>query len=101
MKEKVLSLVFFAVALAVFMGLDPIIHQALAGTGGAEVQTWWTDLTNGLKGYWGKIIAIAFIGLAILAGKSGSIIFAFFLFFIGLSIGTLPDIVDSRYTLLF
>lgn len=101
MRELSRGIALFTLTLAVLLGLDPTIHFVLAGTGGSEVSSWWTDLSNGLKGTWGKIIAAAFIGLAFIAGKSGGIIPAIFMFFLGISVGTIPDIVNSRYTITF
>lgn len=101
MREKAFSLVVFSVTFGVLLGLDAMFAQALAGTGGSEISSWWTDLTNALKGTWGKLIAAAFIGLAFIAGKSGGIIPAIFMFFLGISVGTIPDIVDARYTVTF
>ncbi len=83
------------------VGLLAVVEPSFAGTGGTELGTWWTDLTNGLKGTWGKLMAAGFIGLALLAGKQGAIIPAIFMFFLGLSVGTIPDIVDARYTATF
>jgi len=101
MKEVFKGLSIFTITLAVMLAVDPVISQAFAGTGGAEVSSWWTDLSNGLKGTWGKLIAAAFIGLAFVAGKSGGVIPALFLFFLGISVGTIPDIVNARYTITF
>lgn len=73
---------------------------AFAGTGGSEVDSWYTDLTNALKGTWGKIIAVAFLGLTIILFKSGSILGGIFMMLVGLGVGTIPDIVDAKYTAL-
>ena len=73
---------------------------AFAGTGGSEVASWYTDLTNALKGTWGKIIAVAFLGLTIILFKSGSILGGIFMMLVGLGVGTIPDIVDAKYTAL-
>lgn len=72
-----------------------------AGTGGAEVASWYTELSAALQGNWGKLGALAFVILAVLALKSGGIIPGGLLFFLGMSIGTIPGMVDSRYTMLF
>ena len=101
MKEKAISLAIFGLTLGILLGVDPIFSQAIAGTGGSEISSWWTDLSSALKGTWGKLIAAAFIGLAIIAGKSGGVIPAIFMFFLGISVGTIPDIVDTKYTLTF
>lgn len=72
-----------------------------AGTGGAEVASWYTDLSSALQGSWGKLGAVAFIVMALLALKQGGIVPGAFLFFLGISIGTIPSMIDSKYTLLF
>lgn len=87
------------VALATVIALAPDL--SFAGTGGAEVQTWYQDISNSLKGFWGKLIALAFIGFSLMAFKQGAIIPAIFLIFIGLGVGIIPDMVDARFTLLF
>ena len=73
---------------------------AFAGTGGSEVNSWYSDITDALKGTWGKIIAVAFLGLTIILFKSGSILGGIFMMLVGLGVGTIPDIVDSKYTAL-
>jgi len=84
---------------AVFIVSAFIITSSFAGTGGSEIASWYTDISNALQGTWGKIGAVAFIVLSIMILKNGSILGGAFLFFLGLSIGTIPDIVDSTYTL--
>lgn len=71
-----------------------------AGTGGAEVASWYTDLSAALQGTWGKIIAVVFIGLSLMSFKQGLIVPGLFLVFLGLSVGTIPGIVDSKFTML-
>ncbi len=88
-------------ALALVLGLALVPELAMAGTGGAEVQAWYTDISNALKGFWGKLIALAFIGFSLIAFKQGAIIPAIFLIFIGLGVGIIPDMVDARFTLTF
>ncbi|UXC30534.1 hypothetical protein N3114_05810 [Aliarcobacter butzleri] len=73
---------------------------AFAGTGGSEVNSWYSDITDALKGTWGKIIAVAFLGLTIILFKSGSILGGIFMMLVGLGVGTIPDIVDAKYTAL-
>jgi|GEM_PF-1269179 len=73
---------------------------AYAGTGGSEVNSWYADISNALKGTWGKILAVAFLGLTIILFKGGAIIAGIFMMLIGLGIGTIPDIVDAKYTAL-
>jgi len=72
--------------------------SALAGTGGSEVSSWYTDLSGNVKGFWGKIIAFAFMAVAIMAFKGGMIVVGIFMGFLGMSIGTIPDMIDSKYT---
>ncbi len=83
--------------IVLFLGLSSI---AFAGTGGAELSTWYTDLSGGLKGAWGKVIAVAFIAIALMLFKNGAIIAGVFMIFLGLSVGTIPDIVDAKFTAL-
>lgn len=79
----------------VFFGMN-----AFAGTGGAELQAWYTDISSALQGFWGKIIAAAFMGIAIILFKGGGIIGGIFMMMIGLSVGMIPDIIDSKFTAL-
>ena len=88
-----------AVLLTGLLALSPDL--AFAGTGGSEVSGWYTDVSNALKGIWGKLIAMAFIGFSLVAFKEGAIIPAIFLIFVGLGVGIIPDIVDARFTLTF
>lgn len=92
MAKKVLPFILLFIAFNVSL---------YAGTGGAEVSSWYTDLSSALQGSWGKLGAIAFIVMALLALKSGGIVPGAFLFFLGISIGTIPSMVDARYTMLF
>ncbi len=86
------KLLIVAVVLAVFS------ISAFAGTGGSEVASWYTDISAGLKGGWGKIIAAVFIAIAFMAFKGGGIVIGIFMGFLGLSVGSIPDIIDSKYT---
>lgn len=72
---------------------------AFAGTGGAEVQSWWVEISSSLKGYWGMLLAVFFIADAIIAFRAGSVPLGIFFFLIAILIGTVPDIVAARYTL--
>lgn len=87
----------YLLALALLMCFGA---NAFAGTGGAELQAWYTDISGALQGFWGKIIAAVFMGIAIILFKSGGIIGGIFMMMIGLSVGMIPDIIDSRYTAL-
>jgi hypothetical protein len=93
--------VAFALALVLVGLLTLSPDLAFAGTGGTEVAGWYTDVSNALKGIWGKLIAMAFIGFSLVAFKEGAIIPAIFLIFVGLGVGIIPDIVDARFTLTF
>lgn len=84
--------------LAIFILFNASLY---AGTGGAEIASWYTDLSSALQGTWGKLGAVVFIVLAMLAAKSGGIVPAGFLLFLSFSIGTIPSMVDARYTMLF
>lgn len=96
--HKVMPLFALALVLSVLVLVPDL---AMAGTGGAEVQSWYTDISGALKGFWGKLIALAFIGFSLIAFKQGAIIPAIFLIFVGLGVGVIPDIVDARFTLTF
>jgi len=74
--------------------------SVFAGTGGTELDSWYTDLSGALTGTWGKIIAAFFIGTAIIIFKTGGVIGGIFMVMIGLSIGTIPTIINSKYTIL-
>lgn len=86
--------------LKVFVLLGILGVAAFAGTGGSEVDAWYTDISDALKGTWGKIIAVAFLGLTIILFKGGSILGGIFMMLVGLGVGTIPDIVDAKYTAL-
>lgn len=92
MTKKVLPFILLLIAFNVSL---------YAGTGGAEVTSWYTDISSALKGSWGKLGAVALIVMALLALKSGGILPGVFLFFLGISIGGIPDMVDARYTMSF
>lgn len=93
------NLLFSLGLLVALIALAPDL--SFAGTGGTEVQAWYQDISDSLKGFWGKLIALSFIGFSLMAFKQGAIIPAIFLIFIGLGVGVIPDVVDARFTLLF
>lgn len=74
---------------------------ALAGTGGSELTSMWNEISAGLQGVWGKIIAILFVGFALMAGKGGNMLMAFAMFVIAMLIGTIPGIINARFSLTF
>ncbi len=79
-----------------------LFHISLqAGTGGTEVTSWWLTVSDGLKGGCGKLITVIFIGRALLSFRSGLIIGGIFLFLLGISVGSIPNMIDAKYTLLF
>ena len=86
--------------IKLFVLLSLLGVSAFAGTGGSEVDAWYTDISDALKGTWGKIIAVAFLGLTIILFKGGSILGGIFMMLVGLGVGTIPDIVDAKYTAL-
>lgn len=86
--------------LKIFILLGILGISAFAGTGGSEVNDWYTDISEALKGTWGKIIATAFLGLTIILFKSGALLAGIFMLMIGFGVGMIPDMVDSRYTAL-
>jgi hypothetical protein len=91
----------FALALVLVGLLTLSPDLAFAGTGGTEVSGWYTDVSDALRGIWGKLIAMAFIGFSLVMFKEGAIVPAIFLIFVGLGVGVIPDIVDARFTLTF
>ena len=94
------ALVFtLALVLVGLLALSPDL--AFAGSGGSEVASWYNDIASALRGFWGKLIAMAFIGFSLVFFKDGAIIPAIFLIFVGLGVGIIPDIVDARFTLTF
>ena len=96
--KKLLTLGVFSLTVAVLLGIDPIIHNAFAGTGGTEVNAVWDFVKNGLQGTWGKILAAIFIGFAILAAKGGNGIATIIFAAIAFIIGSIPTIVESGYS---
>jgi len=88
-----------ALLLTGLLALSPDL--AFAGTGGSEVSSWYNDIAAALQGFWGKLIAMAFIGLSLVAFKDGAIVLGIFLVFLGLGVGIIPEIVDARFTLTF
>jgi len=100
-RSQASAAVVFALALllAGLLALSPDL--AFAGTGGSEVASWYNDIASALQGFWGKLIAMAFIGFSLVFFKNGAIIPAIFLIFVGLGVGIIPDIVDARFTLTF
>jgi len=87
-------------ALSVIFALALVVG-AHAGTGGSELTSMWNEISSGLQGFWGKIIAVLFVGLALAAAKGGNILMAFAMFIIGMLIGTIPSLIDARYSLTF
>ena len=59
---------------------------------------WYNDISAALQGTWGKIIAVAFLGLTIILFKGGAILAGIFMMMVGFGVGMIPDMVDARYT---
>ncbi len=87
-------------ALALFM-VFVAGTTTFAGTGGSELTSVWTEISNGLQGFWGKIIAVLFVGLTLVAAKGGNMLMAFAMFVIAMVIGVIPGVIDARFTLTF
>ena len=77
-----------------------MVGMSFAGTGGSELSSVWNEISTGLQGFWGKIIAAIFIGLTLVAAKGGNGIMAFAMFIIAMIIGVVPGVIDSRYSLI-
>jgi len=90
------NLYFLPFILALLLG-----DVSFAGTGGSELASLWDEIVQGLQGYWGKIIAVALLGFAILMGVRANWLMAFALLVISFSIGIIPGVIDTRYTLTF
>ena len=92
MRREVLTVALFTI---IFAGVS------FAGTGGSELTSIWNEISQGLQGFWGKIIAVLFVGLTLVAAKGGNMLMAFAMFVIAMVIGVIPGIIDARYTLTF
>lgn len=77
-----------------------LLGFAYAGTGGAELDSWYVLISDSLQGTWGKIIAAFFIGTAIIIFKQGGIIGGIFMVLLGMSIGSIPGIINSKYSII-
>jgi len=95
--KRGLQFQFFGYLVATFVLSLP----ALAGTGGSELSSLWTEITNGLQGFWGKLIAVLFVGFSLVAAKGGNMLMAFAMFILAMTISIIPGIIDARFTLLF
>ncbi|MCT7910350.1 hypothetical protein N5912_00765 [Arcobacter lacus] len=84
--------------IAILLGILGV--AAFAGTGGSELNSWYTDISGSLKGTWGKIIAVAFLALTLIMFKGGSLLGGAFMAMLAFTVGIIPDIVDARYTAL-
>ena len=84
--------------LKIFILLGLLGVSAFAGTDGSEVNDWYNDISAALQGTWGKIIAVAFLGLTIILFKGGAILAGIFMMMVGFGVGMIPDMVDARYT---
>jgi len=88
-------------SLFTFVFLTVFVMSAFAGTGGSELSSVWNEISQGLQGFWGKIIAVLFIGFTLIAAKGGNILMAFAMFIVAMLIGIVPGVIDTRYTLTF
>lgn len=92
-----LMALFAVVAVAILF--DPLLNSAVAGTGGAEVNTLWTTITDGLEGGWGKLAGVILIITALVAFVNSYIVPGIVAFVLGLTVGVWPAVVNARYTL--
>jgi conjugal transfer pilus assembly protein TraA len=84
-------------ALLAFAVLAP--EAVLAGAGGAEFQGAYTMLTGWMTGILGRIIAITFIIVGLVAGVMRQSIMGFVVgIAAGLGVFVAPDIIDSIVT---
>ena len=88
-------------AFALMMLILVLAGVTFAGTGGSELSSIWTEISQGLQGFWGKIIAVLFIGFTLIAAKGGNMLMAFAMFVIAMLVGIVPGMIDARYTLTF
>jgi len=93
------SLFATVTALAV-LGLAMIAPEAaLAGTGGTEFAPAYTTVTGWMTGILGRIIAIAFIVVGLVAGVMRQSIMGFVVgIAAGLGVFVAPDIIDNIVT---
>lgn len=95
----VMSLLALFVVVAVGLLFDPLINHAVAGTGGTEVNTLWTTITDGLEGGWGKLAGVLLIVVALVSFVNSYIVPGIVAFVLALTIGVWPAVVNARYTL--
>ena len=94
MKLKNTALTAAAVALASFVLLAP--ETALAGAGGLEFQDTYDMLVGWMTGMLGRIIAITFIIVGLVAGVMRQSIMGFVVgIAAGLGVFVAPDIIDN------
>lgn len=96
-----MSLLALFVVVAVGIFFDPFLGNAVAGTGGAEVNELWTTITDGLQGGWGKLAGVVLIIMAIAAFVNSYIVPGIVAFVLALTVGVWPAVVNARYTLTF
>jgi len=73
--------------------------SAFAGTGGAELNDFWTWISDALSGTLGKLAAAGVLGASVFTLVRGGILFGIFLFVLALGIAIIPTVIDNRYTL--
>ena len=97
MKLKNTALTGAAVALASFVLLAP--ETVLAGAGGLEFQDTYDMLVGWMTGMLGRIIAITFIIVGLVAGVMRQSIMGFVVgIAAGLGVFVAPDIIDNIVT---
>jgi len=75
--------------------------SAYAGTGGTELNDFWTWISDALSGTLGKLAAAGVLGASVFTLVRGAILFGIFLFVLALGLALIPTIIDNRYTLTF
>ncbi len=96
MKMSVLALL---AVVAVGLLFDPLLNHAWAGTGGTEVDSLWTMITDGLEGGWGKLAGVLLIVVALVSFVNAYIVPGIVAFVLALTVGVWPAVVNARYTL--
>ena len=94
-----MSLVALFAVVVVAILFDPLLHNAVAGTGGAEVNDLWTLISDGLQGGWGKLAGVLLIIIALTAFVSNYVTAGIVAFVLALTVGIWPAVLNARYTL--
>jgi len=83
------------------LSLFIFVALSFAGTGGAELNDFWTWISDALSGTLGKLAAAGVLGASVFTLVRGGILFGIFLFVLALGIAIIPTVIDNRYTLSF